>query len=534
MQEIPRIDDAKLVWLSTPRHACVKLTAALPARAGAVESVVLASRQEATGLEYPLPFSVRSEAGSTLVDVAIEPHGLHLEGALWDLFIRVSGPDGAHAFCQVRINRDFRRWAKLRGFQCDAGAGFIFFPYTAAASRLAFTYRKASVADTRFFRVKELAAIALAKAGAPYWRKRNIWLVFEKYCSYAQDNGFAFFRYCMDEAPVGGPQVFYVIDRTAPDAEKLAPYAANTIDFLSFKHLLYALVARMYVGSDSTAHLFQWRPRPSMVWSRIRKHRIFFLQHGVTALKQVENLFGTQGANPMTYFLTTSHREQEIVTEHLGYDEAHAPVLGFSRWDLLRNTGDVQAPVILVMPTWRPWLEELSSEAFRESRYFQAFSSLCANPRLEALLERANATVKFFIHPKLSEQLGAFAGGSPRVQFIDAGSMPLNELIMECAMLVTDYSSVCWDVLYLHKPVVFYQFDQDDYLREVGSYLDFDRELPGPVALDESACVDAIASVAESGFHMDDTSQRKAAPFQELDDTRNRERTYRFLTSHSL
>ncbi|MDO4891353.1 MAG: CDP-glycerol glycerophosphotransferase family protein, partial [Coriobacteriaceae bacterium] len=256
--------------------------------------------------------------------------------------------------------------------------------------------------------------------------------------------------------------------------------------------------------------------------------------HGVTALKQVESLFGTQGANPMTYFLTTSHREQEIVTEHLGYDEAHAPVLGFSRWDLLRNTGDVQAPVILVMPTWRPWLEELSSEAFRESRYFQAFSSLCANPRLEALLERANATVKFFIHPKLSEQLGAFAGGSPRVQFIDAGSMPLNELIMECAMLVTDYSSVCWDVLYLHKPVVFYQFDQDDYLREVGSYLDFDRELPGPVALDESDCVDAIASVAESGFHMDAASQQKAAPFQELDDTRNRERTYRFLTSHSL
>jgi len=89
-------------------------------------------------------------------------------------------------------------------------------------------------------------------------------------------------------------------------------------------------------------------------------------------------------------------------------------------------------------------------------------------------------------------------------------------------------------VLYLHKPVVFYQFDQDDYLREVGSYLDFDRELPGPVALDEATCIDAIASVAESGFHMDAASQQKAAPFQELDDTRNRERTYRFLTSHSL
>jgi hypothetical protein len=70
----------------------------------------------------------------------------------------------------------------------------------------------------------------------------------------------------------------------------------------------------------------------------------------------------------MTYFLTTSKAEQDIVVKHFGYDVHHAPVLGFSRWDALRDTSaQEEHPSILLMPTWRQWLEGVDDQTFVES-----------------------------------------------------------------------------------------------------------------------------------------------------------------------
>ena len=49
------------------------------------------------------------------------------------------------------------------------------------------------------------------------------------------------------------------------------------------------------------------------------------------------------------------------------------------------------------------------------------------------------------------------------IRLIPFGTMPLNQLLMSCHMLITDYSSVCWDMLYQNKPTLFYQFDLDQY-----------------------------------------------------------------------
>lgn len=527
-----RVADAELLEVRTPGHGRVHVRALVKADGRQVREVVLASRVKSADRRFALPFECRESNGAGKVEVSVDfdPMQMHLEGALWDLEIVMTGDDDDVAFCQVKISKDFRRWAKIRNIQCDAGNGFVFFPYTAASSRLAFAYRPKSKADTVGFRMKELAAVALAKLGKPYWKRKRIWLVFEKYCAFAQDNGFAFFKYCMEDIPETERKgIYFVMDPSSPDYKNVEPYRGNVIDFLSFKHLLYALVASMYVGSDSTAHLYQWRPKPSLVWSRIRKHKIFFLQHGVTALKDVSNLFGVNGANPMTYFLTTSKREQEIVVERLGYDEAHAPILGFSRWDLLEDKSDADHPVILVMPTWRPWLEELSDEAFKESDYFAAWSGLCANEELIDLLEQQHATLRFYIHPKLSEQLAAFGSDRDAVQFIDAGSQPLNELIMECSMLVTDYSSVCWDVLYMGKPAVFYQFDRARYTDEVGSLIDLETELPGLAAVEEHGVVAAVSSTIEARFAVPVMDNSAARAMMATPCGSTREATYRFL-----
>ncbi len=41
---------------------------------------------------------------------------------------------------------------------------------------------------------------------------------------------------------------------------------------------------------------------------------------------------------------------------------------------------------------------------------------------------------------------------------------------------------MCWDVFYLDKPVVFFQFDREKYEEAHGSYLDMSKELFGECA----------------------------------------------------
>ena len=73
-------------------------------------------------------------------------------------------------------------------------------------------------------------------------------------------------------------------------------------------------------------------------------------------------------------------------------------------------------------------------------------------------------------------------GFSPRdIEVLDL-EIDLQEVLLGSALLVTDYSSVCWDFLFLDRPVLFYQFDLDEFLERTGSYIDLRKDLFGPVA----------------------------------------------------
>jgi CDP-glycerol glycerophosphotransferase (TagB/SpsB family) len=70
-------------------------------------------------------------------------------------------------------------------------------------------------------------------------------------------------------------------------------------------------------------------------------------------------------------------------------------------------------------------------------------------------------------------------------------------------LLVTDYSSVAFDVAALDRPVVYYQFDRDEVLggAHLGrkGYFDYERDGFGPVADEEAGAVRAIVASIEGG-----------------------------------
>src|SRR5690606_13622083 len=68
----------------------------------------------------------------------------------------------------------------------------------------------------------------------------------------------------------------------------------------------------------------------------------------------------------------------------------------------------------------------------------------------------------------------------------------IHDEIASARLLVTDYSSVAWDFLYMKRPVVFYMFDVEEYLARQGSYIAIPDELFGAFATTAHEAVESI------------------------------------------
>lgn len=93
---------------------------------------------------------------------------------------------------------------------------------------------------------------------------------------------------------------------------------------------------------------------------------------------------------------------------------------------------------------------------------------------------------------KLSDRYRAFAIDLTRHHDV-------TELMLIADVLVTDYSSVMFDFANTGRPMVFYTYDYDDYVRdERGTYVDLPDVAPGPVVADTDSLVAALKGVDAS------------------------------------
>lgn len=378
------------------------------------------------------------------------------------------------------------------------------FLYRTVGNRFALVCQEYSPYTGFRFRLKERFAMVLYYLFRKRLLQKSIYLTYEKYCCMAQDNGFYFFQYCMDHdmESVMNRKIYFVIDKKQPDYQNLLPYQDHVIQFMSLKHMVYLLAARLLISSDSKAHSYAWRAKESVILPLVTKNkRLVFLQHGVIALKRVE--FYRSGTNSVNLFVTSNDQEHDIIINELGYLPEEVIVTGLARWDVLKDCSDRQPNThILVMPTWRNWLEEVSDETFMASDYYQNYMALLNSDRLAAYLERYDVYLDFYIHPKFREYIKNFSISGERVRLIPFGSQPLNQLMMECRLLVTDYSSVCWDVYYQGKPVLFYQFDVEQYNETQGAYIDLEKDLFGDRATTPEELFALLEEAAENGFQL--------------------------------
>ncbi|MCP6468258.1 hypothetical protein NL473_29740, partial [Klebsiella pneumoniae] len=73
-------------------------------------------------------------------------------------------------------------------------------------------------------------------------------------------------------------------------------------------------------------------------------------------------------------FNVSSHHEKyDIVVDEMGYEPEEIAVTGLARYDRLPLEPKPQMKKVLIMPTWRDWLN--SNEAFEKSEYLRRYIS---------------------------------------------------------------------------------------------------------------------------------------------------------------
>ena len=328
--------------------------------------------------------------------------------------------------------------------------------------------------------------------------------------------------------------VYFILDKASPQWEYMQRYRKNIIPASSFRHILYLMTADLLISPDGRHHAYTWKPMPNPVTRELNKQKLYFLQHGVLALKNVDYLFGVDSSSSVDYFTASSEFEKKIIVNNMGYDPSRVPVTGLARWDGVKDTSDPAHPVILLMPTWRSWLEGQNDEVFMQSSYYQHYTALLNDQELQDYLKEKNIKLLFYIHPKLQEFISTFHSEDSQIELYSFDSMPMNQLLMRCSMMITDYSSACWDVYYQGKPILFYQFDLEQYNQTNGSYIDMETEIWGDRCMEQADLIRLIKEYAENGFQEKEKYAAMRKDYFAYIDHNNCQRTYDYIKSQGF
>jgi len=344
--------------------------------------------------------------------------------------------------------------------------------------------------------------------------KKNIWLIGENSGVNLKDNGYCFFRYCIEKE--NKKNIYLIIKKNNFNFKNSNISRRYFLEYYSFRHIVFLFFSDVLIYThthrDIIFHTF---------FSLIKRNKkIIFLKHGVTGFKRFYDTY-QKDRDEMNILVSVSNFEKNILNKNLDVKSEKIQVTGYPRYDYLLNK--CSSKQIVYMPTWRDWID---IEDIHSSPFFIKINSFLQNPNLHNLLNKSNTTLKLYLHVKMAHFSHSFSTNSNNIQIITFGDESVQELIAFSNLLITDYSSVSWDFFYLNKPTIFYQFDRNTYLKKRGSYLDFENDLFGESASNEEDLISIINSCVSSAFKIKDNFLNQHSTFFKYKDKLNSHRLY--------
>lgn len=362
-------------------------------------------------------------------------------------------------------------------------------------------------------------------------RYRDTWVICERRDE-ARDNGLWFFKHLCENHPQ--QKCVYFIDQQSPDYD-LVNTIGPTERFGGIKHWLAYFTAPYLISSQSC------KPN-GFLCTLLERSGLFtpnhvFLQHGIT-INRAPYLFANR--RKVKYFITGTIQEAKFVEDALGHKGGVVQLTGFARFDGLHGNKPSEGTV-LVMPTWRKWLRKKSERRsgadndIMHSEYVQQWKRFLNSKKLVELLEVYDLNILFFPHSNMLSVLDVqtLLPETARVQL--ATEENIQACLQNAALLVTDYSSVFFDMAYMKKPTLFFQFDELEFRRchYPEGWFDYGDTAFGEVCHTLDELISALGAAASAGFEISSSFEEEHVQTFPWWDEQNSERIYRLLSGES-
>ncbi len=369
-----------------------------------------------------------------------------------------------------------------------------------------------------------LFVLALIPA-AVYKRFRpHLWLVCEAE-NEARDNGYWFFRYLRAEQPQ--VDAVYAIKNKSPEADKVRTLG-NTVAYGSYKHWIYYLSAEVICSSVKGGKPSAAAGYLIEVVLKLHKPNYVFLQHGVIT-SDIASLHADKCAFSM--FCCGAAPEYEYVKDTFGYSPDQVKYLGLTRFDGLFDA-QPDKDLVLIVPTWRMYLQRnsrsMEEDEFLETLYYKEWAGLLHSGELDRLLEKYGKRAVFCLHRNMQSFEKYFLSQSEKISVVPWNQVDIGALLREAGLLITDFSSVNLDFVYMNKPILYYQFDTEAFRAGHHSegYFDYEKDGFGPVCHDCDTLLREMEKIFSRGTGMEEKYAGRANSFFRLRDRENCRRTY--------
>lgn len=372
---------------------------------------------------------------------------------------------------------------------------------------------------------KLLPAILLA----PMYRllKGDFWIICED-ANEARDNGYWFFKYVCEYHPE--QKCIYAIRRESPDYDKVVTFG-ETVEYGSLKHWIVYLASSKKISSQKAGN-----PNAAIfyvleVYGFLKDNRIF-LQHGVI-INNLEWLY--YKVTKIKRFICGTYPEYEFIKNTFGYPDENIVYTGLCRFDNLHDS-EVDKHAILIMPTWREWIADEDARLLKiegttnitDTNYFKKWRGFLSDVRLERLATKYGVKFYFYPHRNMQKYIDSFPSSNEYLSVFFAKDIDIQDLLKKSVLMITDYSSVFFDMLYMKKPVICYQFDYDTFRKNQYSegYFDYKNNPFLKSYGDENSVFKELERYIQCNFMVSSDYEKAHKEFFKLYDRKNCERIY--------
>ena len=379
---------------------------------------------------------------------------------------------------------------------------------------------------------KEYSA-ALTRINLELYKRANkkrgeIWLVSDRIDN-AGDNGEVFFKYLCEHKPEGVRPIFVIGEAASDEVKNRLKGIGEVILFEDKQYPSVFLSAKKIISSSAGEFTINPFGEEREYLSDLFNFKYYYLQHGV-ACADLSVWLNKYNKNISKIFTSGEKEYNAFLNFDYYYTEKNLALSGQARFDALYKDTKKQ---VLILPTWRRSIkasyddktQSVYFDGFKDTDYFKFYNSLINDERLLKVMREKGYTGLFCLHPIHKKQAPDFEAND--IFSVNEGYIDYNKVFAESAVMVTDYSSVLFDFAYLRKPVVYTQFDKEEFFEGQiydEGYFEYERDGFGKICYDLDSSVEELIRLIGNDCKNDEKYLKRLDEFFTYDDQNNSKR----------